>query len=149
MTDVLVTNGRVLTQNDRREVIEDGAVAVTGNRISAVGPASEIESETDPAEVIDAGGGIVMPGLVNTHVHVSDILLRGSFAPDRGLYDWLLNVKQPGTLSMSPEEHALAATLYCVESIQSGTTTSASGTSTARGSPTGRSTGGFSRCTRN
>ena len=123
MTDVLVTNGRILTQNADRTVIDDGAVAVTGNRISAVGPASEIEAETEPAEVIDAGGGIVMPGLINTHVHVSDILLRGSFAPDRGLYDWLLNVKQPGTLSMSPEEHALAATLYCVESIQSGTTT--------------------------
>lgn len=123
MTDLLVTNGRVLTQNADREIIESGAVAVSGDRISAVGPAAELKGSLDPATVIDADGGAVIPGLINSHTHVSDILLRGSFAEDRGLYDWLINVKQPGTTVMTPEEHALAATLYCVEAIQSGTTT--------------------------
>ncbi len=123
MTDLLVTNGRILTQNADREIIESGAVAVSGDRISAVGPATELEGRLDPATVIDADGGAVIPGLINSHTHVSDILLRGSFAEDRGLYDWLINIKQPGTTVMTPEEHALAATLYCVEAIQSGTTT--------------------------
>jgi len=123
MTDFLVTNGRVLTQNDRRAVIDPGAVAVTGDTISAVGPAAELETATDPDRVVDAEGGAIIPGLINTHVHVSDIFLRSAADQDRGLYDWLLNVKQAGTLAMTADEQALAAILYSAESIRSGTTT--------------------------
>lgn len=123
MTDKLVTNGRVVTQNADRLVLDDGAVAIEGDRIVAVGPTKELTADYDAAERLDADGGAVIPGLVNPHTHVSDILLRGSFAGDRGLLDWLYNVKRPGTLAMEPGEHALAATLYCVEAIQSGVTT--------------------------
>ncbi len=123
MTDLLITNGRVLTQNADREILNPGAVAIRDDRISRVGPAATLAAETDPDRVIDADGGVVIPGLINTHSHVSDILLRGASTHDRGLYDWLLNVKKPGTLLMTPEEYSLAATLYCVEAIQSGTTT--------------------------
>ena len=123
MTDKLVTNGQVVTQDADRRVLEDGAIAIEGDRILAVGPTDELAADYDAAERIDAEGGAVIPGLVNPHTHVSDILLRGSFAEDRGLLDWLYNVKRPGTLAMDPEEHALAATLYCIEAIQSGVTT--------------------------
>ena len=123
MTDVLVTNGTVVTQNRDREVIEDGAVAVEGDRISAVGSAERLEAETDPGRIVDADGGAVIPGLINAHTHVSDIFLRGAFEGDRGLYDWLFNVKQPALAVMDADEHALAARLYCVEAIRSGTTT--------------------------
>ncbi|MFA1612547.1 amidohydrolase family protein [Halobellus rubicundus] len=122
MTDLLITNGRVVTQDPERTVIEDGAVAVQGEMIVAVGPAAEFVT-ADADRVIDAEGGAIIPGLVNPHTHVSDILLRGSFAEDRGLLDWLYNVKRPGTLAMEPEDHALAATLYCVEAIRAGVTT--------------------------
>ncbi|SDY16023.1 amidohydrolase [Halobellus clavatus] len=122
MTDLLVTNGRVVTQDPERTMIEDGAVAVEGQTIAAVGPAAEFVA-ADADHVIDAEGGAIIPGLVNPHTHVSDILLRGSFAEDRGLLDWLYNVKRPGTLAMAPEDHALAATLYCVEAIRAGVTT--------------------------
>jgi len=123
MTDKLLTNGRVVTQDPDRTVLEDGAVAIEDDRIVAVGPTEELLADYDPAVRIDAEGGAVIPGLVNPHTHVSDILLRGSFAEDRGLLDWLYNVKRPGTLGMETDEHALAATLYCVEAIQSGVTT--------------------------
>jgi atrazine chlorohydrolase/5-methylthioadenosine/S-adenosylhomocysteine deaminase len=123
MTDLLVTNGRVVTQNPDREVIDDGAVAVAGGEIRAVGPAAELAADSDADRVVDAEGGAVIPGLVNPHTHVSDILLRGSFAEDRGLLDWLYNVKRPGTLAMTVDEHALAATLYCIEAIRAGVTT--------------------------
>lgn len=123
MTDLLVTNGRVVTQNPDREVIEGGAVAVDDDEITAVGPTDDLVAAHDADRVIDAGGGAVVPGLVNPHTHVSDILLRGSFAEDRDLLDWLYNVKRPGTLAMEPDEHELAATLYCIEAIQSGVTT--------------------------
>jgi len=123
MIDLIVTNGRIVTQDADRTVIEDGAVAISDTEIEAVGPADEITRSYEADRVVDAAGGAVIPGLVNPHTHVSDILLRGSFAEDRGLLDWLYNVKRPGALAMSPEEHALAATLYCVEAIQSGVTT--------------------------
>jgi len=123
MTDLLITNGRVLTQNEDRAVIEDGAVAVEGDRIVGVGPTEELTADYEADRHIDADGGAVIPGLVNPHTHVSDILLRGSFAEDRGLLDWLYNVKRPGTLAMDPAEHATAATLYCIEAIRSGVTT--------------------------
>lgn len=123
MTEILITNGTIVTQDEERRIIDDGAVAVIGDRISAVGPADRLEAETSPDRTIDAEGGAVVPGLINAHTHVSDILLRGSFSPDRGLYDWLFNVKQPALFEMRPEEHALAARLYCLEALQSGTTT--------------------------
>lgn len=123
MTDVLVTDGTVVTQNEDREIIEDGAVAVEDDRISAVGSAERLEAETDPDRIVDADGGAVIPGLINAHTHVSDIFLRGAFEADRGLYDWLFNVKQPALSVMDADEHALAARLYCIEAIRSGTTT--------------------------
>jgi len=122
MTDLIVTGGRVVTQNPDREVIEDGAVAVEDDEIIAVGPTDSVESDYDADRIVDASGKVVMPGLVNPHTHVSDILLRGSFDPDRGLYDWLYNAKRPGSVAMTPEEHNVAATLYCAEAIQSGVT---------------------------
>lgn len=122
MADLLITNGRVVTQDPERTVIEDGAVAVEDRRIDAVGPAGEFVA-ADADRVIDAAGGAIVPGLVNPHTHVSDVLLRGSFAEDRGLLDWLYNVKRPGTLAMEPDDHALAAMLYCVEAIRAGVTT--------------------------
>jgi len=123
MTDLLIRDGRVVTQDDQRTVIEDGAVAVEDGRIVAVGPTEELAQASDADEVIDASGCAVIPGLVNPHTHVSDILLRGSFAEDRGLLDWLYNVKRPGTLAMEPEEHETAAMLYCIEAIRAGVTT--------------------------
>ncbi|WP_299263364.1 amidohydrolase family protein [Halorientalis sp.] len=123
MTDLLITNGTVVTQNADRQLVSGGAVAVTGDRISAIGPAERLENETTPDRVIDADGGAIVPGLINAHTHVSDILLRGSFDQDRGLYDWLFNVKQAALFEMGPEEYETAARLYCIEAIRSGTTT--------------------------
>lgn len=123
MSDFLITNGRVITQDAKRRVIENGAVAVSDDRIAAVGPTDEVTTTYDPDRRIDADGGAIIPGLINPHTHVSDILLRGSFNEDRGLLDWLYNVKRPGTIAMDPQEHAIAAMLYCAEAIQSGVTT--------------------------
>ncbi|WP_323173284.1 amidohydrolase [Natrialba sp. PRR66] len=123
MTDLLVTNGTVITQNADREVVDDGAVLILDDKIAAVGPAAKLETDYDADRVIDADGGAIIPGLVNAHTHVSDILLRGAFAADRGLHDWLYNVKRPACVAMVPEEHAVAAALYCTEAVRAGVTT--------------------------
>jgi cytosine/adenosine deaminase-related metal-dependent hydrolase len=82
--DLVVTNAHVVTMNDRREVLENGAIVVQGSRIVAVGPAS-IASGYKAAKTIDARGGIVMPGFINTHTHVSMTVFRGlgDDVPDR------------------------------------------------------------------
>jgi len=122
MVDLIVRGGTVLTMNDQRDVVEDGAVAVEGDTIVDVAPVEEIADRYDADRTIDAEGHAVLPGFISTHVHVSDILLRG-FGNDRELYDWLFNIKKPGIGAMTPEDNAVAAALYCREAIQSGVTT--------------------------
>jgi 5-methylthioadenosine/S-adenosylhomocysteine deaminase len=82
--DLVVTNAHVVTMNDSREVIENGAVIIQGSQIVAVGPASIVSGYT-AAKTIDARGGIVMPGFINTHTHVSMTVFRGlgDDVPDR------------------------------------------------------------------
>ncbi len=123
MPDILISGGTVLTQNKQREVIENGAVVISGNEIVDIGPAERIDDTYEADKTIDGSNHLVLPGLVNAHVHVSDILLRGGFNPDRGLYDWLYNVKRPGLGVMEPDDHATAARLYAYESITAGVTT--------------------------
>jgi len=123
MTKTLVSNGLIVTQNADRELIPDGAVLIRNDSIAAVGPTARLESEYDYERRIDADGGAVIPGLINAHTHVSDIILRGAYSADRGLYDWLYNVKRPACVAMDPDEHAAAAALYCTEAIQAGVTT--------------------------
>jgi cytosine/adenosine deaminase-related metal-dependent hydrolase len=123
MPELLIEGGTVVTQNADREVIHDGAVAIEGDRVVAVGTTAGLNDRYDPDRRLDASGTAVIPGLVNPHTHVSDILLRGSCGTDRGLYDWLFNVKQPGIARMTAEEHELAAALYCAEALSAGVTT--------------------------
>ncbi|RQG94849.1 amidohydrolase family protein [Natrarchaeobius chitinivorans] len=123
MVDLLVKNGTIVTQNADREVVTDGAVAIDGETIAAVGETADLEDSFDADREIDATDHVVIPGLINTHTHVSDILLRGRDTADRGLYDWLFNVKQPGTSVMTETEHEIAAALYSQEALCSGITT--------------------------
>jgi len=123
MVRLLISHGTVVTQNPNRAVLEDGAVAIDGDTIVNVGPTTQLDGKYDPDRRIDASGMAVIPGLINPHTHVSDILLRGSCGTDRGLYDWLFNVKQPGIAAMTESDHELAAALYCAEALSAGVTT--------------------------
>ena len=85
---LIVTNATVLTMDAQRRVIQDGAVAVNGSDIVAVGTAAEIARRFHAADTIDASGQVVMPGLINTHGHVPMVLYRG-LADDLPLEQWL------------------------------------------------------------
>ncbi|GAB4384365.1 MAG: amidohydrolase [Elainellaceae cyanobacterium] len=117
-----IINGRVLTMNQERNLIEQGTILVEDDRIVAVGPSSSLEVSPG-TEVIDATGMAVLPGFINAHTHVSQILQRGGPSHDRDLYDWLFNVLYPGLAAYTPEDARAAAYLFCAEAVRSGTTT--------------------------
>ncbi|MEF8883962.1 MAG: amidohydrolase [Haloarculaceae archaeon] len=123
MVDSLIAGGTVVTQNAEREWLRDGAVAIEDGEIRAVGPAARLRQAVDADETVDASGHLVLPGFVDPHVHVSDILLRGYTGEDRGLFDWIHNVKSPGVAAMSVEDHRTAAALFCAEALGAGVTT--------------------------
>jgi hypothetical protein len=79
---------RVVTMDDQRREIADGAVLIEGNRITAVGASGELPSTAD--EVIDCRGMVLLPGLVNTHHHLYQSLTRAvPAAQDANLFGWL------------------------------------------------------------
>lgn len=82
--DLLIKNGVVLTMDEDKTVYENGLVAIRENKIVAVSDGGDLD-EFAAKKVIDAEGGIVMPGMINTHTHVSMSVFRSlaDDVPDR------------------------------------------------------------------
>jgi 5-methylthioadenosine/S-adenosylhomocysteine deaminase len=121
--DLIVSGGTVVTMDGSRRVIEDGAVAVAGGKIVAVGKRTEIASRFAAREVVDARGRAVIPGLINGHTHVPMVLFRG-IADDLDLNEWLTKYIFPAEAKNVNEEFVRAGTrLGLAEMIRGGTTT--------------------------
>ncbi|HUG53016.1 MAG TPA: amidohydrolase [Vicinamibacteria bacterium] len=121
--DLVVRNGTVVTVDGARRVIPGGAVAVDGGRIVAVGPAAEVEAAYRGRDTLDAGAGLVIPGLINAHGHAPMVLFRG-VADDLRLMDWLTNYIFPAEAKNVTAPFVKSATrLAALEMIRSGTTT--------------------------
>jgi len=119
--DILIRNGRVLTMDSDQTVIPDGAVAIRGNHIAAVGASATVATGS-ARKIIDADGGIIMPGLVNTHTHAAMTLFRG-MADDVPLMNWLNEHIFPAEAGLDHRKVYWGALLACAEMILSGTTT--------------------------
>ena len=121
--DILVTGATVVTMDAARRVIEGGAVAIRGERIVAVGKASDLSQQYRAAREISAPGKLVLPGLINTHNHAAMVLFRG-IADDLALMEWLQKFIFPAEARNVTADFVEAGTaLACLEMIQSGTTT--------------------------
>jgi 5-methylthioadenosine/S-adenosylhomocysteine deaminase len=119
---LVVTNGVVVTVDGNRRVIDGGAVAIDGRDIVAVGTAAAIAAGFRGRDTIDAAGGVIMPGLINTHTHAPMVLFRG-LADDLALMDWLQKYIFPAEAKMVTPEFVRAGTrLAALEMIESGTT---------------------------
>jgi 5-methylthioadenosine/S-adenosylhomocysteine deaminase len=113
----------VVTMDSTRRVIEDGAVAVMGERIVGVGKRVEIERRFTATRRFDLPKSLIAPGLVNTHTHAAMSLFRG-IANDMPLEDWLKKFVFPAeTKNLSPEFVRWGTRLACLEMALSGTTT--------------------------
>ena len=118
--DILVSNGIVLTLDNKNSQIKNGSVAIKKDKIVAVGDADEFAA-WEVSKIIDASDCIIMPGLVNTHTHAAMVAFRG-LADDLPLMTWLNDYIFPAESKLD-EEKVYRATLHaCSEMIMSGTT---------------------------
>ncbi len=121
--DVLVRGGTVVTMDAERRVLEDGAVAIRGERIVEVGPADALGAKYTAARTVDAAGKVVLPGLINTHGHAPMVLFRG-LADDEPLEQWLTKTIFPAEAKNVNEDFVRRGTrLAALEMILAGTTT--------------------------
>ena len=120
--DELLINGLVVTMNALGDLVPQGAVAIRGHDIVAVGPTDEILSAWEAPEVVDCEGAAILPGLVNAHTHVPMSLLRG-LADDLRLDVWLFGYMLPVEREFVSAEFCRWGTLLsCAEMIRSGVT---------------------------
>ncbi|AFV23212.1 N-ethylammeline chlorohydrolase [Methanolobus psychrophilus R15] len=117
MADIIIKNAYVLTMDPDMRDIESGVVVIGDGMIKEVGRSTESTAE----KVIDAGGCVVMPGLVNTHCHAGMTLFRG-YADDMPLKEWLENRIWPAEAKLADDDIYNGSLLACLEMIKSGTT---------------------------
>ncbi|MBV8818113.1 MAG: amidohydrolase [Acidobacteriaceae bacterium] len=120
--DAIYSARYVVTMDAQRRVIENGALAVMGEFIVDVGPASEIAQRHAAKQRVDRPEAILMPGLINTHTHAPMSLFRG-LADDLRLQDWLQKYIFPAEAKNVDAEFVTWGTrLACLEMMLSGTT---------------------------
>lgn len=119
--DLIIKNGTILVMDKSETLIKNGFVAVCGDSIAEVA-SSEKVVEWEASKTIDAKGGIIMPGFVNTHTHAAMTCFRG-LADDLPLMAWLNDHIFPAEAKLDHDMVYKGSMLACVEMIMSGTTT--------------------------
>jgi 5-methylthioadenosine/S-adenosylhomocysteine deaminase len=120
LADLLITGGFVVTMNPTREVIEDGAVAITGDRITAIGPTAEVTARHTAATSIDARGKAILPGLIDGHSHAGHGLIKTMGGGDSDA--WSAVCEQVYTVASTPDFWAAEARLAALERLKFGVT---------------------------
>ena len=117
--DILIKNCNLISISDKREKYEpDMDVYISNGKIAKIG--KNIENTTN-AKVIDTKGKICMPGLINTHTHISMSIFRETL-DGYTLQDWLNDKIWPMEDKLTPEDIYYASLLSCIEMITTGTT---------------------------
>jgi cytosine/adenosine deaminase-related metal-dependent hydrolase len=121
--DTMIHGWQVVTMNETRDIIRDGAVAVHDGRIVAVDKASAIGAAYTADRVIGGDRFVVTPGLINSHIHITGEPLTRGYVPDdtpfvENVFMWLCPLYAVHTA----EEERLSAQLAAVEMLKSGTT---------------------------
>ncbi len=118
----LLTHATVITMDPDRAVLEDTAIYIQGDRIQAIGPTDTLLAAYPTVDVLDCRDRVIIPGMVNTHTHLFQTLLKG-LGDDRVLKEWFMCMTGPSAVHLTAEDCHIAATHGCVESIKSGVTT--------------------------
>src|SRR5690349_16631912 len=122
VADLIIVGGTVVTMDSDRNVIENGAIVISGGRIQSIGKAANMRGRR-ARQTINAAGKVIIPGLINTHTHVPMSLFRG-ISDDLDLNDWLTKYIFPAEAKNVDEAFVRAGTrLGLAEMIRGGTTT--------------------------
>lgn len=121
---LLIRGGVVITMDPARRVIEDGAVAVSGDRIAAVGPRAEVEAGWRAPQVIDAKGRAVLPGFIDGHAHAGHGLVKTMGGGDSEAWSEACRIIY--TLASPPAFWRAEAELAALERLRNGVTTGVS-----------------------
>jgi len=136
LASILIKNGFVVTMDERNRMLTNGAVYIEGAKIVHVGSTQELESTYKADDEIDATNSVVMPGLVNSHVHFASVFKRG-VEDDLPLEAWLDTLPWQRDLTVltelaTKEELAAAFRLVLLEMIKAGITCYSAGTGMLR-----------------
>jgi cytosine/adenosine deaminase-related metal-dependent hydrolase len=121
LTSIRISGGTIVTVDKQRRVIKDGVILLEDGLIKQVGTSGD-KIHGDPDYKIDARGRVMLPGLVDTHVHLAQALIRGC-ADDTALIDWLQKFVWPLQGNFDAQDGKASAELCMLEMIKSGTTT--------------------------
>jgi len=123
LADLLIVGGTVVTMDASHRLIDDGAVAIRGDSILAVGKRSELSAQYAAQKNLDARGALILPGLINGHAHAAMSLFRG-LADDLALDEWLQKHIFPAEAHNVNEEFVARGTrLSVLEMLRGGITT--------------------------
>src|SRR5215207_11237547 len=117
----IVIRGATVITLDAEDRIFTGDVVVEGGRITASGPSDAAAADARADEIIDGHGSVLLPGFVQTHIHLCQTLFRGA-ADDLALIDWLKQKVWPMEAAHSAESVRASARLGVAELIKGGTT---------------------------
>ncbi|KAF2661399.1 5-methylthioadenosine/S-adenosylhomocysteine deaminase n1 [Lophiostoma macrostomum CBS 122681] len=124
-TPLLFVHATIVTVTKKREVILDGALFTKDGRIQEIGKTANLLPRIQAAEtnvqIVDCTNGILIPGLINTHAHLAQSLLRG-LAENLDLHNWLCDAVWPLEANYAAEDGYVAAKLTIAEMLKTGTT---------------------------
>ncbi|KAH8690464.1 putative guanine deaminase [Talaromyces proteolyticus] len=120
-SSILFHSATIITLNKCRQVIRDGHIHVVDSRIMSVEKYYPLNSLPPHTRIIDCKNKIIIPGLVNTHAHLVQSLLRG-LAEDLPLHSWLCDAVWPLESVYSHDDGYNAARLTIAEMLKTGTT---------------------------
>ncbi len=119
--DILITHGHLFTlQGQGVGYVADGAMAIQGTRIAAVGPTADLVERFKAQETINASGCAVLPGLIDAHMHTPLAIVRG-VAQD--VAHWMQRALAPYSRHITPEAALAGTRLNILEALKAGTTT--------------------------
>lgn len=119
--DLLMSGGVVLPMTGPDDLIWNGAVAVDGGRVVAVGADEELRRQFQPRRTIDASDQLVMPGLINTHMHLFGAFARG-LVNDLSFTPWIQKKFYVTSRGLNPDNYFLGTQFTSIEMLKTGTT---------------------------
>jgi len=125
MSDILIGNGTVVTLGSDKQLIEQSAVLVHGDRIVAIGSDTELRQQHPDAEYVDANGGLIMPGFLCTHTHFYGAFARGMAIPGeppRNFLEILERLWWRLDKLLTLEDTRASAEIFMADAIRHGTT---------------------------